>query len=51
MAPLDSWAVELVTGATILLPAGFALDIAVAEDIAVNTTPDVVFHFAIKRSL
>jgi hypothetical protein len=51
MVPLDSWAVELVSGATIFLPARFALDIAVAEDIAVNTTPDVVFHFAIKRSL
>lgn len=51
MAPLDDWAVELVTGATIFLPRGFMLDIAVAEDIAVNTTPDVVFHFSLKRSL
>lgn len=51
MTPLDDWAVELVSGATIFLPAGFALDLAVAEDIAVNTTPDVVFHFAIKRNL
>ena len=51
MAPLDDWAVELVCGATVRLPAGFALDVAVAEDIAVNTAPDVVFHFGLKRSL
>ena len=48
---LDDWAVELVTGATIFLPRGFMLNIAVAEDIVVNTTPDVVFHFSLKRSL
>ena len=51
MAPLDDWAVELVSGATIRLPAGFALDVAVAEDVAVNTAPDVVFHCGLKRSL
>ncbi len=51
MAPLDDWAVELVSGATVRLPAGFDLDIAVAEDVAVNTTPDVVFHFCLKRNL
>ena len=50
-APLDDWAVELVSGATVRLPRGFALDLAVAEDIAVNTTPDVVFHICVKRSL
>ena len=51
MAPLDDWAVDLVSGATVRLPAGFELDVAVAEDIAVNTAPDVVFHFSLKRSL
>lgn len=50
-APLDEWAVELVSGATLRLPRGFALDLAVAEDIAVNTTPDVVFQLCVKRSL
>lgn len=51
MAPLDDWAVELVCGATVRLPGRFALDVAVAEDLAVNTAPDVVFHFGLKRSL
>lgn len=49
--PLDDWAVELVCGATVLLPGRFALDLAVAEDIAVQTAPDVVFHVGLKRSL
>jgi hypothetical protein len=51
LAPLDRWAVQLVSGATVYLPAGFALDIAVAEDIAVETTPDVVFHLNLKKDL
>lgn len=51
MGPLDDWAVELDSGATIFLPAGFALDLAVAEDIAVNTTPDVVFHISLRKEL
>jgi hypothetical protein len=51
MAPLDDWAVELVCGATVRLPGRFALDLAVAEDVAVNTAPDVVFHVGLKRSL
>ena len=50
-APLDNWAAELVCGATVLLPGRFALDLAVAEDVAVNTAPDVVFHVGLKRSL
>ena len=50
-APLDDWAVELVCGATVRLPGRFALDLAVAEDVAVSTAPDVVFHVGLKRSL
>ena len=49
--PLDDWAVELVCGATVSLPGRFALDLAVAEDIAVQTAPDVAFHVGLKRSL
>ena len=49
--PLDDWAVELVCGATVMLPGRFALDLAVAEDVAVNTAPDVAFHVGLKRSL
>lgn len=50
-APLDDWAVELVCGATVALPGHVALDLAVAEDVAVGTAPDVVFHVGLKRSL
>ena len=50
-APLDDWAVDLVCGATVLLPGRIALDLAVAEDVAVDTAPDVVFHVGLKRSL
>ena len=50
-APLDHWAVDLVCGATVRLPGRLALDLAVAEDVAVDTAPDVVFHVGLKRSL
>ncbi len=49
--PLDGWAVQLILGAAVHLPAGFALDIAVAEDLAVDATPDVVFHFNLNKDL
>jgi hypothetical protein len=51
MAPLDSAAAVLVAGVTIRLPAGLALDVAVAEDVDVNTAADVVFHFCLKGDL
>ncbi len=51
LAPLDDWAVELVSGVTVRLPADFALDLALAEDLAVADAPDVVFHVCVKRSL
>lgn len=51
MTPLDSSAVELVMGATLRLPAGVALDVAVAEDLVVNAASDVVFHFCLWRNL
>ena len=28
---------------------GNVIDLAVAEDLAVNTTPDVVFHFGLRK--
>jgi hypothetical protein len=51
LAPLDSAAAVLVAGATIRLPAGLALEVAVAEDIDVNTAADVVFHLCLKGNL
>lgn len=51
MSPFDDGAVQIVTGATIRLPAGFSFDVAVVEDMREATTPDVVFHFSLTRSL
>jgi len=36
-------------GGTLHLPSGYALDIAVIEDIDVGTAPDVVFQLALRR--
>ena len=47
--PLDEWAWQIVMGGTLLLPHDLALDLAVAEDAAVSTAPDVVFHLRLSR--
>lgn len=41
---------QLIMGGTLGLPADFKLDLAVSEDIVVNTAPDVVFHFDLLRT-
>lgn len=41
---------QLLMGGTLELPANTKLDIAVSEDIVVNTAPDVVFHFDLRRT-
>jgi hypothetical protein len=46
---LSSSSFQLHTGGTLRLPASMLLDIDVAEDIAVNTAPDVTFHLALRR--
>ncbi|MBU1693561.1 MAG: DUF3187 family protein [Verrucomicrobia bacterium] len=46
---LDDWACQAALGGTLRLPGTWALDIAVAEDAAVTTAPDVVFHLALSR--
>lgn len=40
----------LLMGGSLRFSATTAMDIAVAEDIAVNTAPDVVFHLALTRT-
>ncbi|MBP7829110.1 MAG: DUF3187 family protein [Kiritimatiellae bacterium] len=47
---LDHWGCQVSMGGTLLLPRAAALDIAVTEDVAVATAPDVVFHFALSKS-
>lgn len=46
---LATSAVMLTTGGTLLLPDNYRLDLGVAEDISVNTAPDVTFHFGLSR--
>jgi hypothetical protein len=46
---LGDFAAQLVIGGTLGLPADFMLDLAVSEDIIVDTAPDVVFHLALRR--
>jgi hypothetical protein len=40
---------QLLMGGTLGLPAGFLLDLAVSEDVVVDTAPDVVFHIDLRR--
>ncbi|HOW98126.1 MAG TPA: DUF3187 family protein [Kiritimatiellia bacterium] len=47
---LDHWGCQVSMGGTLRLPRAAALDIAVTEDVAVATAPDVVFHFALSKS-
>jgi hypothetical protein len=42
---LSQNAVQLLIGGTLTLSERTTLDIAVSEDIATLTSPDVVFHF------
>jgi len=49
MDGVDSSSVQLATGGTIILDEGYEIELAVVEDIAVGTAPDVVFHFALRR--
>jgi hypothetical protein len=47
LTPLSSNAAQLLIGGTLALGRQTTLDIAVSEDIVVQTSPDVVFHFAL----
>lgn len=48
LTELGSDAAQLSLGGTVRLNQRWLLDLAVVEDIAVDTSPDVVFHLAIK---
>ncbi len=47
---IDSASAQIVMGGSLFLPAAFTLDLAVIEDIVVDTAPDVVFHAALSRT-
>ena len=46
---LDSVSVQAVMGGTLHFSERTALDLGVAEDLVVKTSPDVVFHFALRH--
>lgn len=48
LSQLGDFSTQLVMGGTIGLPGGLLLDLAVSEDIIVNTAPDAVFHFSLR---
>ena len=45
---LDAASAQLIVGGTLAFSDRTTLDIGVAEDIIINTAPDVVFHFALR---
>lgn len=47
---LDHWGCQVSMGGTLRLPGATALDVAVTEDVAIATAPDVVFHFALSKN-
>jgi len=47
---LSSNSLQLHSGGTLRLPGSTFMDIAVSEDISVNTAPDVTLHLALRRS-
>lgn len=48
---VGKWSIQIVTGAALRLPWRTALDVTVVEDIDQDTSPDVVFHIALRKRL
>jgi uncharacterized protein DUF3187 len=46
---LSESALQLIVGGTLAFSPQTSLDIGVSEDLAVNTSPDVAFHLALRR--
>lgn len=49
LVQLDSSSVQVIFGASLQLPGKFLFDFGVSEDLVVNTAPDAIFHFALRR--
>lgn len=50
LTELGDSSAQLVMGGTLGLPSDFLLDLAVSEDIIVDTAPDVTFHLDLRRT-
>ena len=46
---IDAWSAQLIFGASFTLSETTTLDVAIAEDIAVDTAPDVAFHLSLRK--
>lgn len=46
---LGAWSAQLLVGGAIDLPGDTVLELGVAEDIGVDTAPDIVFHLGLSR--
>lgn len=51
MPQLVQWSAQLTIGGSFVLPYQFVLDLGVVEDVVVKTSPDVVFHFGLRKRL
>lgn len=49
LTQLDSSSVQVILGLSAELPGKVLFDFGVTEDLVVNTSPDAVFHFALRR--
>jgi len=47
LSTVDAWSAQLVLGGTLSISEKSQLDMAIVEDIAVDTAPDVLFHIAL----
>jgi hypothetical protein len=45
---IDAWSAQLVLGGTVWVSEKTQIDLGIVEDVIVNTSPDVVFHFAFR---
>ena len=48
---LARWSAQLGVGGSFALPYQFIFDIGVVEDVVVEASPDVVFHFGLRKRL
>jgi hypothetical protein len=51
MDHLGPWAAQIVVGTSVLPTPDLTVDLALAEDIASGTTPDIAFHIAVRMRL
>jgi hypothetical protein len=51
MPQLARWSAQLAVGGSFALPYRFTLELGVVEDLVVKTSPDIAFHFGLRKRL